>query len=459
MTPLEQRLALLMVCMGSFMSPFTMAAVNIAIPSIASDLQIDAASIAWLPTLFLLANVALLLPFSSLADNYGRKRVYLAGLLLSMVASVAGALAPNSEWLLASRALQGAASAMLFGTSLAIITSVFPAEKRGLPLGLNTASIYIGLTIAPAVGGWVTEHLGWRGVFFLPLPLAISLLILGSIFIKHDWKKDTFSAFDWVGSSLFAAWAVTFVLGFSLLPAFNGTLLLVLSVMIMGVFILHQTNRSSPLIRVQLFTRNRMFSFSVCTAFLMYASNYPLGFLLSLYLQYIRGLTPADAGQILLTQACAMALLAPFSGKLSDKVEPRTLTTLGCASTLLGFLLLSQLHDSTAIEMICASLFLIGIGFGLFSSPNHNAVMSAVESKDIGVASASLNLARVCGNIFSMSLASCLIHVFIGRELIRPENYPDLMRTVDVAFAMAIAMATIAILLSANRGKRLNSTR
>ncbi len=453
-TTREQRLTLTLVCFGSFMSPFTMAAVNIAIPSIAADLNADAASIAWLPTLFLLTNVALLLPFSKLADNYGRKRVYLCGLAFSIVASLCALIAPTIELILFSRMLQGVSSAMLFGSSLAIITSAFPSTQRGLPLGLNTASIYLGLTVAPAVGGWVTETIGWRMVFFIPIPLAIGLLFIGLVFIKGDWKRDTHSTFDLLGTCIFACWATTFVVGFTYLPELKGLSLLAFSLVLMCTFIFQQSRQSSPLIRVQLFRNNRMFSFSLLTAFLMYAGNYPLTFMMSLYLQYIRGLSPAESGQILLAQAVAMAMIAPFAGKLSDKVQPRTLTTLGCITAALGYVFLTQLNENTAVTMISLSLFLTGVGFGLFSSPNHNAVMSSVDHKDVGVASASLNLARVCGNIFAMSLINSLIHIFIGRELISEKNYPELMHTLDIGLTIALGFITLAALLSANRGKK-----
>ncbi|WP_207951845.1 MFS transporter [Pseudomaricurvus alcaniphilus] len=453
----SQRLVLLLVCMGSVLMPFTMAAVNIAIPSMAADLQADAASIAWMPTLFLLANVALILPFGKLADNYGRKRIYLLGLALSALASLGSWFSPTIDWVLFFRVLQGASSAMIFGSSLALLTSVFPANARGLPLGLNTASVYIGLTIAPAIGGWLTQVFSWRAVFFVPIPVALGLIVIGVVLVKGEWKKDQHSRFDWIGTALFAGWALTFVTGFTKIPAGQGIVLLLASFTFIGLFIYHQSRNQEPLIRVQLFRENRMFGFSLLTAFLMYASNYPLAFLLSLYLQYIRGLSPAESGQVLLVQAIAMALIAPFSGKFSDRLQPRLLSTGGCLVTLIGFLCLLKLHEATPTVLISAALFLVGIGFGLFSSPNHNAIISSVENKDLGVASASLSLARVCGNIVAMSVVTGLIHLLIGSELITPANYPDLMQTVHIAIYISVGLVTAAAIISVRRGRMVHS--
>lgn len=439
--------------MGSCLSPFTMAAVNIAIPSLALDLNASATSIAWMPTIFLLVNVALILPFGKVADNVGRKKVYLAGILTSITASLGSYVSPSIEWILFFRGVQGAGSAMIFGTSLALITSVYPSAKRGLPLGLNTASVYIGLTIAPAVGGWLTETFGWRSVLFFPIPIAMMLFTLGTFGIKGEWKKETYSTFDWKGTLLFSSWAITFVTGFTTLQSVNGSLLFFSSFILLGLFILYQSKTPEPLIRIQLFTQNRMLSFSLLAALLMYASNYPLGFLLSLYLQYVRDLSPAQAGQILLAQATAMALLAPFAGKLSDRVEPRILTTGGCLITLAGFLLLTQLSATTNTWLISGALFLIGIGFGIFSSPNHNAVMSTVTNKDLGVASASLNLARTCGNIFAISLANYLIQLFIGDSVITQANHSDLITTVHIAILISILLIISATFVSAKRGR------
>ena len=445
--------ALIVVCAGSFIGPLGMASVNIAIPDLAAELQANAKMISWLPTIFLLANVALMLPFGKLADNYGRKRIYSYGLVLNVISSTMCALAFNIEWLLFWRFMQGAAAAMIFGTGVAILTSVTPAERRGFALGIAAACVYIGLTVAPAVGGWLTELWGWRSVFLFQVPLVVMLLVLIKMRMHGEWKNERKARFDWRGSGIFIMASTCLVFGLSRLPSVMGFILLGIALISMVWFVVHQSKRDQPLIRVQMFKESRVFSMSLATSLLMYASNYPLTFLLSLYLQYVKGFSPSESGQIILLQALAMAFLAPLSGKLSDKVQPRLLATTGCAIVACGFFILSRMNIDTQAWYIGSSLLLVGIGFGLFSTPNNNAIMGAVHSTELGVASASLNLARTIGNLVGMSMVNLLVHYYIGDAQILPQQYPALLQTVLVALNVSFGCVVVACIISGFRGR------
>ena len=197
-TPITS-IALIIVCAGYLIAPLGMAAVNVAIPALALDLHANAMKVGWLPTLYILSNVAFILPFGKLADNYGRKRVFVAGLVLNALAAGMCAIATNIDWILFWRFIQGAAGAMIFGTGIAIITSVTPSHKRGAALGTVAACVYIGLTLAPAVGGWLTQWLGWRSVFYFQIPLIMVLLVAIKLKLRGEWKNEKHSSFDWWG--------------------------------------------------------------------------------------------------------------------------------------------------------------------------------------------------------------------------------------------------------------------
>nr|WP_264363515.1 MFS transporter [Aliiglaciecola lipolytica] len=443
----------MVVCLGSFIGPLGMAAVNVAIPNLAADLHANAKMVSWLPTIFLLSSVIFMLPFGKLADNYGRKRIYATGLSLYAFSSLLCGFGQDVEWVLLWRFVQGAASAMIFGTGVAILTSVTPSQKRGAALGLAAACVYIGLTLAPVIGGYLTETWSWRAVFLFPVPLITVLLILIKFGLKGEWKNDEVASFDWRGSCIFAISSTSLVFGFSHLPSLYGVCLLLLSVATMVLFVIHQSRHKSPLIRVQMFRESRVFSMSLGTSFLMYGSNFPLAFLLSLYLQVVQGYSPAQAGQILLIQAFSMVFLAPLSGRLSDKIQPRFLATIGCGIVACGFLVLSQMTNNTDATYIGVSLLLIGIGFGLFSSPNNNAIMGSVQERELGVASASLNLARMIGNLFGMSIVNLLVHYYLGDNKIVAEQTPALMKTLSFAFHISLMSVILATILSAIRGK------
>ena len=184
----------------------------------------------------------------------------------------------------------------------------------------------------------------------------------------------------------------------------------------------------------------------------MYGATYPLNFVLSLYLQYIRGLSPLESGQLIMVQAFAMALLAPIAGKLSDRIQPRIISTVGCTSVAIGFFMLCQLGFDTPASYVSTSLFFIGIGFGLFSAPNHNAVMSSVPGDEVGVASATISLARVCGNLVGISLINLLVHRLLGNNQITPELYDQLLVMIRYAMILASIFVVMAVLLSGSRG-------
>lgn len=447
-------IALIAVCAGYLIAPMGMAAVNVAIPTLAEDLHANANKVSWLPTLYILSNVALMLPFGKLADNYGRKRMYVWGLALNAIAAFMCAIANSIDVILFWRLVQGAAGAMIFSTGIAIITAVTPGNKRGMALGIVASCVYIGLTLAPAVGGWLTELLGWRAVFYFQIPFVIALLIYIKMKLPGEWKNQHHSRFDWVGSFIFIIFSCALVYGMSVLPTLLGWSLLALSFLCLTAFIVHQSKDKQPLIRVQMFLESRVFSLSLSTSFLMYGSNFAILFLLSLYLQYIKGYSPSYAGQILLIQALCMALVAPLAGKLSDKFQPRIIATSGCFIVGIGFVVLNQIDASSEASYIGISLALIGVGFGLFSTPNNNAIMGAVNEHEVGVASASMNLSRTIGNLVGMSLVNLMMHHYLGDAKLSATQNNGLMQTISLALIMSLSFVVVATILSAMRGKQ-----
>jgi EmrB/QacA subfamily drug resistance transporter len=447
-------IALIAVCSGYIIAPMGMASVNVAIPALAQDLQANATKVGWLPTLYLLSSVMFMLPVGKLADNYGRKRIYTLGLALNVLAALMCSIATHIDWVLFWRFVQGAAGAMIFGTGIAIITSCTPDNKRGTALGIIAACVYIGLTIAPAIGGWLTEFFSWRAVFYFQIPLGLALILFIKVMLPGEWKNEQHSRFDWVGSSIFALFALTFVYGLSLLPSYTGFGLFGLSILSLLAFVIHQSHDRAPLIRPQMIRESRVFSLSLSTSFFMYGSNFAIIFLLSLYLQYIKGLSPAHTGQILMVQALSMALIAPFAGRLADRFEPRIVATAGCIIVGIGFMLLNQLDLNTSSSYIGWSLLLVGFGFGLFSTPNNSAIMGAVKKQEVGVASASMNLSRTTGNMVGMSLVNLMLHYYIGDNALSTEQNPALMSTISLALMMSLSFVVVACVISSMRGRQ-----
>jgi EmrB/QacA subfamily drug resistance transporter len=445
-------LTLISICVATFLMPLNMSSVNVALPAIAADLNVDAVLISWIPTMNLLGAIALQLPAGRIADMIGRKKVFLAGLLLFTLSSVAVILIDDIYWLLLMRLLQGIAGAMVFGTGMAIVSQVFAQHGRGMALGLTSTSVYLGLTCGPPIGGWLTEWWDWHAVFLAPLPLAVLCAVLVAIHVRETERQQD-QHLDWIGSLLFIAASSLFFVGLSELPELLGGMLALGGLLLLAAFVYQQEHSPYPLIRLRRMVQNLVFFRSIQASFLMYAANYPLQFLLSLYLQYIRGLSPADAGQLMLLQAMMMAILAPLAGRLSDRLEPRILASLGCVFFAIGFVILALLDQDSGLSQVVIALLVMGTGFGLFSSPNNNGALSVVPHDKLSIASSLLNISRTLGNMLGMAVVVFLFNLFIGNAQLVPEQYPALMRLLEIAFMLCAGYALVAAWRSWSRGK------
>jgi EmrB/QacA subfamily drug resistance transporter len=444
---------LLVATLASFLTPFMGSSVNIALPSIGRHFGMDAVSLSWVATAYLLAAAVFLVPFGKIADIYGRKRVFTLGMTVYTASSLLLALSPSAAMLIAFRVVQGVGSAMIFGTAVAMLTSVFSPQERGRALGVNVAAVYLGLSLGPFLGGLLTEHFGWRSVFWLNVPLG--LLIIAAVFwkLKAEWAEARGERFDLGGSLVYGAALVALMYGFSLLPELSGAWLIIAGILGIGAFIWWETRARFPVLDMNLFRNNTVFALSNLAAFINYSATFAVTFLLSLYLQYVKDLTPQSAGLILVAQPAMQAVVSPFAGRVSDRVAPRVIASAGMALTTVGLTMLVFVGQDTLTVFIVVSLIVLGLGFGLFSSPNTNAIMGAVQKRSYGVASGTLATMRMTGQMFSMGIAMLIINIFVGRVEIAPEYFPELVTSMQVAFIAFAALCFGGIFASLARGK------
>lgn len=445
--------ALVIATMTSFLMPFMGSSINIALPAIGKEFAMDAILLSWVATSYLLAAAVFLVPFGRIADIYGRKLIFTWGIAFFTLSSFLSAISTSTLMLLSFRVLQGIGAAMIFGTGIAIITSVFPLEERGKALGINAAAVYIGLSLGPFLGGILTQYFGWRSIFFLNVPLG--LVVISTVFwkLKGEWAEARGEKFDLIGSVIYGLTFTTLMYGVSLLPALSATWFLLVGVFGILAFSLWELRVASPVFNLNLFRHNTVFAFSNLAALINYSSTFAVGFLLSLYLQYTKGLSPQEAGLILVSQPIVMAIISPFAGRLSDKVEPQLVATVGMAVTFLGLLFFVFLSAETTLKFIVTGLLILGLGFALFSSPNTNAVMSSVAKKFYGVSSATLGTMRLIGNMLSMGIVMLIFATYIGRVQITPEYYPLFVKSARVAFAIFATLCFGGIFASFARGK------
>jgi EmrB/QacA subfamily drug resistance transporter len=448
-----RRLILFLIIVTSFINPFLGAAINIALPAIAKEFSMGAVGMSWVAMAFLLSSAIFLVPFGKLADIKGRKLVFLAGNLIITVTSLLCALSYSGSMLIASRVLQGIGSAMVFGTGMAIITSVYPPGKRGKAIGIAVTSVYIGLSLAPVLGGILTQYLGWRSIFYVTVPFELLVVWITWRSIPLEWAEARGERFDLPGSLLYLLSMSAFMFGFSRLP---GTLAVVLaSAGLAGLvlFILFEMKVASPVFDMKLFTSNRLFAFSNLAALINYATTFAITFLLSLYLQVVQGLSPRDAGMILITQPATMALVASLSGRLSDKYDPRILSSAGMAVIVVGLILFFFVTGQTSLTRLVPNLIIVGLGFGLFSSPNTNAIMSSVEKKQLGVASATVGTMRLTGQMLSMGIATLILQLYLGNQQLTPRFSTEFLNSMRTTFLIFVILCTAGVFASLARGK------
>ena len=440
--------------LAAFLTPFMASSLNLAMPFIGKEFGLSAVTLGWVPTVYILAAAMLLVPFGRLADLVGRKRILAMGLVLDITGSLIGTLAPSAPLLILARVVQGVGGAMIFGTSVAILTSVYPPESRGRALGLSVAATYTGLSLGPVLGGFFVHAWGWRSIFAVTVPIAATALILTAFRLKGEWADARGERFDLAGAVVFGASLISLMYGFSRLPSTVGIALTVGGALALAGFAALELRISAPLLDLGLFRHNRIFAFSNLAALINYSSTWAVGFLLSLYLQDIRGLGPREAGLVLIAQPVLMALCSPFAGRLSDRTEPRLSASVGMGLTAAALVVFGLLRPGTPFWVVVAGLAVLGVGFGLFSSPNTNAVMGSVDRRSYGVASATLGTMRLSGQMFSAGLMMMLFSLFLGRQAIIPELYPVFMAAVRTAFVLYAGLCFAGVFASLARGNR-----
>ena len=445
--------ALLVATVTAFLTPFMGSAINIALPTIGKEFAMNAVLLSWVATSYLLAAAMFLVPFGRLADIYGRKRIFSYGMMIFAVSSLLAALAPSALWLIGFRILQGFGGAMIFGTGIAILTSVYPVGERGKVLGINVAAVYLGLSLGPFLGGFMTQHLGWRSIFLMNVPLCLFVIAFMFWKLKGEWAEAKGENFDIAGSLIYSIMLPAMMYGFSLLPRWPGVWLVILGLSGLFAFIQWESRVESPVFEIDLFRRNTLFAFSSIAAFVNYCATFSVGFLLSLYLQYTKGFDPQHAGVILVSQPVVMTIFSPLAGRLSDRIEPRIVASIGMALTVAALLQFAFLEEHSSIAFIVTGLVVIGLGLALFSSPNANAIMSSVERKYYGVASASVGTMRLTGQMLSMGIVMLVFAVYIGRAQITPEQYPLFLKSAKIAFLIFAVFCFFGVFASLSRGK------
>jgi len=448
-----RRVTLLIATVSSFLGPFMMSSINVALPTIGKEFQMDAILLSWVPMAYVLSGAIFLLPFGKIADIYGRKRVFTCGIALFTLATALMGMCNSGKMLIFFRLFQGIGAAMTFGTGIALLMSVFPAEERGRVLGITVAAVYVGLSAGPFIGGFLTEQFGWRSIFFSTAPLGAALVLSILWKLKGEWAEVKGERFDVIGSAVYCLALISLMYGFCLLPGSSGLLFIFFGMAGLFLFARWEDRVKDPVLDLGLFRHNRVFVLSNLAMCINYGATYAIGFLISLYLQYVKHLAPQTAGLIMVSQPVVQAVFSPYAGRLSDRVEPQIVASCGMGLTVIGLVLFTFLGEDTGLWFIGGTLALHGLGFALFSAPNTNAVMGSVEKRFYGVASGIASTTRLMGNALSMGTVMFVFALYIGTVQITPQYHPAFLVSVKAIFIIFSLLCLGGVFASLARGK------
>jgi len=448
-----KKTALIVTSITYFMGPFMISSVNIALPALQREFSANAVILSWIATSYLLSTAVFLIPIGKIADIYGRKKIFTNGILLFTLSSFLCAFSNSIYVLIFLRLIQGIGSAMFMTTAMAIVASIFPPQERGKAIGILVSAVYIGLSAGPFVGGILTQYFGWRSIFIFHTPIGIFAYVLILKNIKGEWADAREETFDLKGSILYGISLLAFIYGTTLLPSKTGIILFAFSILGLVAFVRQELNCDYPVFEVKLFVENHIFAFSSLSALINYSATFAVTFLMSLYLQYIKALPPQTAGLVLIAQPIMQAIISPFAGNLSDRIEPFILASSGMTLTAAGLFCCIFLGKDTGLFFILFTLILLGIGFGLFSSPNMNAIMSSVSKRLYGIASGTVATMRLLGQMISMTIATLVFSIIIGKQEIGIETYDLFLQSLKIIFIVLLILCVLGIYFSMNRGK------
>jgi EmrB/QacA subfamily drug resistance transporter len=451
----SKRITLITTTTVSFVGSLMASAVNIALPTIGQQLAAGAVMLSWVANSMNLSQAVILIPSGRLADIWGRKKLLIYGALLFALSSFLCGISTSVIPLIIFRFIQGIAAGVVIVPAIALLTSVFPPNERGKALGINVGGTYIGLALGPALGGFMTQYLGWRSIFFFCGLLCLVVAVLVYRNLKGEWADARGEKFDGAGTAVYVIALLLAMYGFTTLPSATGFILIAAGALSMLAFIWWEARSPSPILDISLISKNKVFIFSNLATLINYLAAFAMTFLLSLYLQFVRGFSPQTTGLIMIAQPVIMAVSAPLAGRLSDRIDPRLVASVGMAVTCLGLIILIFVNETTALWIIIATLAIFGLGLGLFSSPNTNAIMSSVDKKLLGVASGTVGTMRSCGMTLSTGIVMILFSIYLGNVQITHANYPAFLTSLKVGFII-YAILSFGGIFAQLAGMRLN---
>ncbi len=443
------------VFIGTFMATLDSSIINVAMPTLRDKLGVKLPIAQWTITAYLLAISSLLPIFGRISDLFGRKNIYSIGFLIFIIGSALCGFSVDIWFLVIARVVQAIGASMLMSNSAAIITANFPQKERGRALGLIGTVVAFGSLTGPGLGGLLIAVAGWRWIFYINLPIGIIGYFLARLILPKDKPLKVNEGFDYIGALLFAVGMVSVIFavdnggkwGWLSTPILLG---IIVGVILLIIFVIVERIVAHPMIDLSLF-KNRPFFIGNLSGWLCFVAIFANNFLLSFYLQNVLKYSPLKMGLLFSVFPLVMAIVAPISGHLSDKYGPKLLTTSGLVICGIGLFYFSILSSSSQFFQIIPGSLLLGLGSGLFQSPNNSSVMSSVPKKKLGTAGSINSLVRNLGMVTGIAYSVSLFGALGGVEEPEANQVGTFMSSYHVVMLVAMAIAFLAAIISLNR--------
>ena len=443
------------IAFTNFAMPFMFSGVGVTLPSMGRELSMSGAELGLFETLYLGTAAALVLPAGRLGDAGDKNTLFTVGVAVFAATTLALGLPHSVPLFLALRVLQGAAAALVAATNMAILTESVPGKRLGRAIGLSIGAVYTGLSAGPFVAGMITTELGWRWVYVLSATVSCGAALASWRCLEHRWRRPKL-AFDWAGAVTSALGLMLLIVGSALAAkSVAGRVALGGAVICLVAFVLIERRAASPLLPLKILTTNMVLLRALTVQLLAYAGAVGTSFLFSLYLQEVRGWTASEAGRILMISPVLMALLAPPSGRLADRVRPQLLVTVGVALIVGGTVTAWMVPATGSLTLLVIALVGHGTGFALFSSPNMAVIMSTAPRERTALASALAAQMRTLGMVASMMLITLFLAVHVGAEGLGADSVPGLLKAMRWALG-GIGLLAVLALATAVRDLRGN---
>lgn len=409
----------------SFFAVFLSAGIVLGVPSIASEFGMNNVIQNWIPTIALLVIAVFTLPAGQISGKFGVKKSLIVGVIIFILASIGAGLSFSTESFLIFRVMQGIGIAFLNVSAMAMVVQAVNPKNRGKALGFTVTGIYLAGSLSPVLCGFLVYNLGWRSMFYFVIPFLVLCLVLMMWKIPGEWKTYENNKIDSVGYIIYGIGILLFIYGFTNLINIYGIVCVVVGFILLVIFAYWEFRADSPAFNMTLF-KNMKFTSSNIAALCSYLAIAAITTILNYHFQYVRGWNAQMSGLMLIITPIIMAIMAPNAGKLSDKIHPQKLAAIGMSIATITLVILIFLDANTPLYLIVIAMVLQGIGMGMFTTPNTNAIMSSVPPNETPNASAAQSAMRTIGQTMSLGLLTLIFAWIMGSLKLMPQ-YADMI--------------------------------